>query len=63
MTEKESLYLEDAVEHEKSIIKICNDISSKLTDEELISFINNQISEHNNNLNSLISLIKEKANG
>ena len=28
MTQKELSYLEDAVNHEKSIISICNDISS-----------------------------------
>lgn len=62
MTEKESLYLEDACEHEKSIIKICSDISSKLSNKEFVSFINDQIIKHQNNLDNITTLIREKAN-
>lgn len=63
MTQKELLYVEDAVMHEKSIIKLCNDFLSKLTDDDLIMFINNQIESHQRMENRLINLLKEQANG
>ena len=63
MTQKELLYVEDAVEHEKSIIKICNDLLTKLNDSNLSSFIEEEINSHENMKNELISLLEEKANG
>ena len=48
MTEKELLYMEDAYEHEKSIISILNDMVEKLSDNNLVSFINEQITNHEN---------------
>ena len=63
MTQKELLYVEDAVEHEKSIIKICNDLLTKLDDPNLSSFIEEEINIHGDMKNKLISLLKEKANG
>ena len=38
MTQKELLYLEDAVGHEESIIKICQDAVKTATDEVIITF-------------------------
>ena len=63
MTQKELLYVEDAVEHERSIIKICNDLLTKLNDTSLIAFIEEQIGSHENMRNELISFLKERANG
>lgn len=63
MTQKELLYVEDAVEHEKSIIKICNDLLNKLTDNNLSLFIKEEIKTHETMKNELISLLKEKSNG
>ena len=63
MTQKELLYVEDAIEHEKNIISICTDMSSKLTDENLKTFINNEISIHNKVQNELMNLLKEEKNG
>ena len=63
MTQKELLYVEDAVEHEKSIIKICNDLLTKLDNPNLSSFIEEEINIHEDMKNKLISLLKEKANG
>ena len=62
MTQKELLYLEDAVEHEKSIIRICNDLLSKLDNSEHASFMQNEIKLHEEYKDKLISLLKEKAN-
>ncbi len=63
MTQKELLYVEDAVEHEKSIIKICNDLLNKLTDDNLSLFIKDEIESHETMKSELISLLKEKSNG
>ena len=39
MTEKELLYVEDAILHEKNIIAICNETINFLEDENLVSFL------------------------
>ena len=46
MTQKELLYVEDAVCHESSIIKILEDTKNKLEDESLKEFIENDITIH-----------------
>ena len=63
MTEKELLYLEDAISHEQNIIKIINDNINNLENEKLITFMNNELNIHNKRKELLINLLKEKANG
>lgn len=63
MTQKDLLYLEDAVEHEKSIIKLCSDFITKLDDNNLSVFMNEQIEIHKELENKLESFLKENANG
>ena len=63
MTQKELLYLEDAVNHELSLAKICTDEVSHLKDQNLISFINNEINVHKEIHDALLNLLKEEANG
>ena len=63
MTEKELLYLEDAIGHEQNIIKIINDNINNLENEELITFMNNELDIHNERCELLINLLKEKVNG
>ena len=63
MTQKELLYVEDAVEHEKSIIKLCNDFLNKLDDDNLKDFITNQINSHEDAKSKLLSLLEEEVNG
>ena len=63
MTQKELLYLEDAVGHEESIIKILNDSINNLNDANFISFMQNEITNHESIKDNLMSLLKEKANG
>ena len=63
MTQKELLYVEDAVEHEKSIIKLCNIFLNKLDDDNLKDFITNQINSHEDAKSKLLSLLEEEANG
>ena len=63
MTQKELLYIEDAVEHESIIIKILEDTKNKLDDDELISFIDTNINTHTTMKENLINKLEEKANG
>ena len=63
MTQKELLYVEDAIEHEKSIIKLCNDFLNKLDDDNLKDFITNRINSHEEMKSNLLSLLEEEANG
>ena len=63
MTQKELLYVEDAVEHESIIIKILEDTKNKLDDDELISFIDTNINTHTTMKENLINKLEEKANG
>ena len=63
MTQKELSYFEDAISHETNIIKIVSDTISKLSDESLISFMNNELEKHNNLKNELLTMLEEKANG
>lgn len=46
MTQKELLYIEDAIGHEKNIIKICRDNIKYLSDKKIISFIEEEINKH-----------------
>ena len=63
MTQKELLYVEDAIEHEKVIIDVCNDLLTHVDDEELISFIQNEISNHETIKNNLMNTLEVKAHG
>ena len=63
MTQKELLYVEDAIGHEKVIIDVCNDLLTHMDDEELISFIENEISNHEQVKNNLTNMLEVKSNG
>ena len=62
MTQKELLYVQDAIGHEKNIIEICNFMSDSFEDEDLSSFIEKECKKHSNMLNKLENLLEEKAN-
>ena len=61
MTEKELLYIEDAIGHEQNIISIINESLKMLEDENLISFMEEEKEGHLTTLNNLISKLKEEA--
>ena len=63
MTQKELSYVEDAIGHEQNIISICNETVKMLTDEELITFIQEEINKHTENKQKLINLLEVKTNG
>ncbi len=61
MTQKELLYLEDAVEHEKNLIKIANETVNLLMDDELKNFINWQLEIHQQVKMELMNLLRGMA--
>ena len=62
MTQKELLYLEDAVSHEKNIISICNDMIERFDDEELVEFMKNEVEIHSNTKEKLMDLMRSVEN-
>ena len=62
MTQKELLYVEDAVGHEKNIISILNETLNQLEDKNLCTFITKQINKREKILGKLMSVLEEKSN-
>ena len=62
MTEKELLYVEDAIKHEQSIIKICNIMVKSMKDDNLISFLKKQIRKHTSMYELLLKTMEDKTN-
>ena len=62
MTQKELLYLEDAIGHEKNIIEICKDIKDNLEDDNLVSFMEKEIEEHTTTESNLLNILEVKSN-
>ena len=62
MTQKELLYLEDAIGHESNIIKIIDNTVNELSNEDLIDFMNKENSLHKERKEKLMNLLKEKVN-
>ena len=62
MTQKELLYLEDAISHEGSIISIINHSIDSLDDDNLISFFKEELDNHVQIKNELMNMLGGKAN-
>lgn len=62
MTQKELLYVEDAIGHEQNIISICEDMLNNLEDENLVSFMKSEVKKHTQTKESLIKVLEEKSN-
>ncbi len=62
MTQKELLYLEDAVSHEENIIKIIEQTKENLQDEKLRLFLEKELQDHVSMKKELIEKLEEKAN-
>ena len=62
MTQKELLYVEDAIGHEQNIIDICTETMNLLSDESLISFIEKELKKHTAMYEKLINCLEEKSN-
>lgn len=61
MTQKELLYVEDAVEHEKSILKLIDSFKNNTESSELLSFMDEQKKSHKDIYDNLMSLLRENA--
>ena len=62
MTQKELLYLEDAINHEQSISSIIEDNLNILEDENLIEFMQEELEKHNETKQNLMNKLEEKSN-
>lgn len=62
MTQKELLYVEDAIGHETNIIAIVTDTINNLQDEELKEFMKEELNEHIAFKVELINLLEDYAN-
>ena len=60
MTQKELLYLSDAVGHETSIIEILNESLKNLDDDRLVTFLEEEISKHESIKEGLKELMEDK---
>ena len=63
MTQKELLYVEDATSHEDVIIKVCEETVQYLKDENLISFMKEELKKHENTKQNLLEMLEVKTNG
>jgi hypothetical protein len=62
MTEKELLYVEDAVNHECNIISIVTEIINNLEDDQLKDFMEEKLNEHMAYKTELINALEDYAN-
>lgn len=62
MTQKELSYFEDAIGHEKNIIKIIEESLKKLESEELINFMTEEYNKHNDILERLMNKLEGEVN-
>lgn len=62
MTQKELLYVEDAIGHEKNIISICENMIEEMEEEELIDFLNSELEIHRKTEKNLLDMLEVKVN-
>ena len=62
MTQKELLYVEDAICHEMNMLDYLNEMLNSIQDENLITMISEHVENHQNLENSLMGLLEENAN-
>lgn len=62
MTQKELLYIEDAIGHEENIISVCNETLNYLEDEALVSFLSKEVKKHMTMKEKLLKVLEDKAN-
>lgn len=61
MTQKELLYVEDAIGHENCMLHYLNDMIQNLSDKALLTSINKQIKIHEGMLSKLKKLLEDEA--
>lgn len=62
MTQKELLYVEDAIGHENVIIANVEDYINCLQDEDTIDFMRKELKTHNKMKNEFIKLLESESN-
>lgn len=62
MTQKELLYMEDAIEHETNLIEIVTLSIENLNDKELKTFMKSQLKKHEKLKQKLMTLLEDIAN-
>ncbi|MBR4671661.1 MAG: hypothetical protein IKO78_00490 [Bacilli bacterium] len=62
MTQKELLYVEDAIGHEDNIIKIVTETINNLENDELKDFMDEKLNEHIAYKIELMNLLEDYAN-
>lgn len=62
MTQKELLYVEDAIGHEKNMIAVCQETISCLKEEKLKAFLEKEIKKHENMQKKLMKMLEDNAN-
>lgn len=62
MTQKELLYMEDAVMHESNLIDIAQFTIDTLEDEDLVKFMKKQLKKHEDLKSKLINVLEESSN-
>lgn len=63
MTEKELLYMEDAVGHEQNLETIFTNFSAAIEDSKLSTFIEKLAKKHQDLSKKLLKVMEEIANG
>jgi len=59
MTQKELLYMEDAISHQQNLVTICEDFSSTVDDEDLSSFLTKLAKKHQSLEQKLMNVLEE----
>ena len=62
MTQKELLYLEDAIGHEENIISIIRESIKNLEDGDLVSFFEEELDSHEKEKKNLLSMLEACSN-
>lgn len=62
MTQKELLYVEDAISHEENVIAYLSDSVGRIKDESIIEFFEKELVHHNKVKKDLLNYLKECSN-
>ncbi len=61
MTQKELLYLEDAISHEEILIQVLEDSINKINDEKIAKFLKKEQKKHDTYKMKLMSFMEDMA--
>ena len=62
MTQKELLYVEDAIGHEKTILSMLNSSIEQIEDEDLKVYLEDEVKIHTKQEDELLKLLEELVN-